>query len=47
MADVVDEGGAGQKEANKAPSPKPDTEDAGDIAPPLITKENTEVTAGT
>ena len=26
----------GEKEANKAPSPKPDTQDSNDVAPPLI-----------
>ena len=40
MADTeqkADDGGPGEKEANKAPSPKPDTQDANDVAPPLIT----------
>ena len=40
MADTeqkADDGGPGEKEANKAPSPKPDTQDSNDVSPPLIT----------
>jgi len=40
MADVETDPGPGEKEANKPPSPKPDTE--GEVAPPLIsTKKGT------
>jgi len=41
----VEEGGpVGEKEANKPPSPKPDTEESADVAPPLVTKETTDLT---
>ncbi|KAK3576985.1 hypothetical protein CHS0354_005992 [Potamilus streckersoni] len=48
MADVETEEGPGDKEANKPPSPKPDTEQ-GEVAPPLvsISKPDEKKKAGT
>ena len=39
MADTEQDPGPGEKEANKPPSPKPDTEQ-GEVAPPLVSVAN-------